>query len=132
MEIQCSNCGLREKGHPNDFIEEGWRTVGDAKYCSYCVATWQERNGKGSSPEDSRISMIRLHEEYIRRKEDQTKEALATIRCGDVVKVVNCYEESLFKDKTFKVESEPRKIGATYCVRLGGVGYFDISRLQKV
>ena len=64
--------------------------------------------------------------------EEKTKENLATIKAGDVVKVVNCFEAERLKEKEFKVISEAYKIGGTYCVKLDGLGYFDIGRLEKV
>ena len=64
--------------------------------------------------------------------EEKTKENLATIKEGDIVRVVNCFEAERLKKKQFKVISEPYKIGGTYCIKLDGLGYFDIGRLEKV
>ena len=64
--------------------------------------------------------------------EEKTKENLATIKEGDTVRVVNCFEAERLKEKQFKVISEVYKIGGTYCVKLEGLGYFDIGRLEKV
>lgn len=67
------------------------------------------------------------------KHEERTKENLATIKNGDVVHILKeCWESNIYGEKEFKVISEPRKIGARYCVRLEGIGYFDISMLKKV
>ena len=44
-ELQCSNCGNREKLRPTEFWNRGWRFTG-VPYCPHCVKTWKERNGK--------------------------------------------------------------------------------------
>ena len=45
IELQCSNCGTRLSLNPTDFWKYGWRYTG-VPYCSKCVQTWKERNGK--------------------------------------------------------------------------------------
>ena len=45
IELQCSNCGTRLSLNPTDFWKYGWRFTG-VPYCSKCVKTWKERNGK--------------------------------------------------------------------------------------
>ena len=45
IELQCSNCGNREKLFPIEFWNRGWRSTG-VPYCPQCVKTWKERNGK--------------------------------------------------------------------------------------
>ena len=45
IELQCSNCGTRLSLNPTDFWKYGWRYTG-VPYCSKCVKTWKERNGK--------------------------------------------------------------------------------------
>ena len=45
IELQCSNCGKREKLFPIEFWNRGWRSTG-VPYCPHCVKTWAERNGK--------------------------------------------------------------------------------------
>lgn len=67
-----------------------------------------------------------------RALEERTKDNLARIRQGDLVKVVNCLEAARLKENVFKVISDAYKIGGTYCVKLEGLGYFDIGRLEKV
>lgn len=65
--------------------------------------------------------------------EERTKENLAKIRNGDVVQIIEeCWEHEFYGEKEFNVISEPRKIGASYCVRLDGIGYFDIAMIKKV
>ena len=51
IEYQCSNCGKRERvsvmvGIPEGMFALGYRAVGDALYCTDCVNSWAERNGK--------------------------------------------------------------------------------------
>ena len=43
--LQCSNCGTRLSLNPTEFWKYGWRYTG-VPYCSKCVKTWKERNGK--------------------------------------------------------------------------------------
>ena len=64
--------------------------------------------------------------------EKKVKENLATIRVGDAVVCVDCWEAELYGDKEFKVISEPWQIGGSWCVKLEGIGAFDIGRLKKV
>lgn len=46
IELQCSNCGKKEKMlRPTNFWKYGWRFTG-VPYCPQCVKTWKERNGK--------------------------------------------------------------------------------------
>lgn len=50
MQIQCSNCGARQRfkysaANVNSLIALGWDSLGDALYCPKCVETWSERNG---------------------------------------------------------------------------------------
>lgn len=45
IELQCSNCGTRLSLNPTEFWKYGWRYTG-VPYCSQCVKTWKERNGK--------------------------------------------------------------------------------------
>lgn len=64
--------------------------------------------------------------------EERAKKALATIRVGDKVRVVNCWEENLYGQQTFEVVSEPHQIGSTWSVKIEGKGWFDIACLEKV
>ena len=46
IELQCSNCGKREKMlRPTNFWNKGWRYTG-VPYCPHCIETWKERNGE--------------------------------------------------------------------------------------
>lgn len=66
--------------------------------------------------------------EYIQR----TNKALATIRKGDKVKIVNCLEAERAEGKTFEVLSEPWEVCGAWCVKITGKGAFDIACLEKV
>ena len=64
--------------------------------------------------------------------EQRTKKALATIRKGDKVKIVNCLEAERNAGKTFEVLSEPYELCGTWCVYLEEKRAFDIACLEKV
>ena len=51
------------------------------------------------------------------------------LKVGEIVKVADCWEAGLFKDKEFEIIEEPKKIGKTWCARLKGIGFFDIARV---
>ena len=63
--------------------------------------------------------------------EEKVKENLATIRAGDYVKVVDCWEAELCGDKALMVLSAPKQIGSKWCVRIEEQGWFDIGRVEK-
>lgn len=55
MQIQCSNCGARQKfkystGSVIGLITIGWSSYGRALYCPDCSAAWHE-NGKNCGKE---------------------------------------------------------------------------------
>lgn len=50
MQIQCSNCGARQRfkysaTNVNNLIALGWNSYGAVPYCPKCVGTWHDRNG---------------------------------------------------------------------------------------
>lgn len=55
-----------------------------------------------------------------------------TLKIGDVVKIVDCWEAELYTDKTFTVDSYPLEMGGTYHVWINGIGYFDVAYLEVV
>lgn len=67
-----------------------------------------------------------------REHNQRTKKALATIRKGDTVKIVNCLEADRNEGKTFEVLSEPYELCGAWCVYLEKKGAFDIACLEKV
>lgn len=72
MEIQCSNCGARQRfgvkyENVKSLIALGWNSVGSALYCPECVRTWASRNGDrqlwgkdNTEKQIMRISLSRL------------------------------------------------------------------------
>lgn len=55
MQIQCSNCGVRQQFKYSaasviGLITIGWSSYGSALYCPECSAAWHE-NGKNSGKE---------------------------------------------------------------------------------
>lgn len=67
-----------------------------------------------------------------RERQQRTMSALATIRKGDRVKIVNCLEAERYSGETFEVLSEPYQICGTWCVKIERKGTFDIGCLEKV
>lgn len=54
MQIECSNCGARQRfkysaENVNNLIAFGWNSFGNVPYCPKCVETWEERNGKNKT-----------------------------------------------------------------------------------
>ena len=57
VQIMCSRCGQRSREinydqysriePPEELVNDGWNSYGDAFYCEQCAKTWEERNGKG-------------------------------------------------------------------------------------
>ena len=72
IELQCSNCGTRLSLNPTDFWKYGWRYTG-VPYCSQCVQTWKERNGKEWNEEYNEEDMKDEFYEYLFNKIEMGK-----------------------------------------------------------
>ena len=72
IELQCSNCGTRLSLNPTDFWKYGWRYTG-VPYCSKCVKTWKERNGKEWNEEYNEEDMKDEFYEYLFNKIEMDK-----------------------------------------------------------
>lgn len=69
---------------------------------------------------------------YYRKHLERTERALATIKKGNVVKIVECAEARLNEGKTFQVLSDAYRVGDNFCVVIANKGPFDIACLEKV
>lgn len=67
IELQCSNCGNREKLFPTEFWSRGWRSTG-VPYCPHCIETWEERNGEKYSEQYDEEKMKDMFYQYLFNK----------------------------------------------------------------
>lgn len=73
MQIQCSNCGARQRfkysaANVNNLIAFGWNSFGSALYCPKCVETWEERNGT-NRPLAGRENTISVIDDWAERQD---------------------------------------------------------------
>ena len=78
--------------------------------------------------EEQPMRTMRGDERY-RRK---VYENLSSIRIGDRVQIVNCAEEDMYRNQTFKVLTEAWQVSGTWFVRISEKGTWDIGYLEKV
>ena len=65
-------------------------------------------------------------------KKSREKKNVKTLKVGDVVKIVDCWEAELYPDQTFTVDSYPLEMGGNYHVWINGIGYIDVGYLEVV
>lgn len=63
---------------------------------------------------------------------DKVRLNLCQIRKGDKVQIVDCTEESYYRNIVFQVTSNAYMVSGTWCVVLAGKGAWDIGCLAKV
>ena len=75
LQIICSNCGHKSRKFKYDrysriepadeIVKAGWDSFGSAFYCSKCVNTWEQRNGKGRPLWGTEHTKERVYQEQV-------------------------------------------------------------------
>ena len=111
--------------------QQGWPPItisgeskGNAKYLAYLEL---------SDCYETFAHFLRDIESVRKTSRFERCEATVQFKKGDIVRMANCAEAEFNQGKTFKVLSEPTRIGGTLCVWLEGYrGCFACNCLQMV